>query len=54
MASEIRKQVSVSLPIPEYRAVTRAARERHMTVTELIREWIKPHVEKLEHTAAAR
>jgi hypothetical protein len=52
-ASEIRKQISLFVPLSDYRALRLAAAKRHLPMAELIRRWIDPELKKLRRAGFA-
>ncbi len=44
---EFRKQISLFLPLPEWKAVRQEAARRGIPMTDLCRQWLKPSLEKL-------
>ena len=44
---EIRKQVSLFLPLSEWRALREEAARNRIPITELCRRWMNPEMEKL-------
>ncbi|TWT58301.1 hypothetical protein KOR42_16750 [Thalassoglobus neptunius] len=46
--TELRKQISIFLPISDWRLLRQAAAERQIPITELCREWIRPGLEQLQ------
>ena len=47
---EFRKQISLFLPLPEWKAVRQEAARRGIPMTDLCRQWLKPRLEKLCRT----
>ena len=47
---QVRKQVSIFLPAPEWRALQDEAARRRLPVTELCRSWIRPGLDRLRRT----
>ena len=45
--TEFRKQISLFLPLSEWKAVRREAARRRIPMTELCREWLKPYLAEL-------
>jgi hypothetical protein len=45
--AEIRKQISVFLPLTDWRAIRDEAIRRDIPMTELCRQWMRPHVQRL-------
>ena len=46
-SSELRKQISLFVPISEWRAIRHEAARRKMPITELCREWLRPELRQL-------
>ena len=44
---ELRKQISVFLPLTEWRAIRLEAARLKIPMTELCRRWMKPHLKRL-------
>lgn len=44
---EIRKQISMFMPLSWWKAIRDEAAKRRCSMTELTREWIGPHIKKL-------
>ena len=44
---ELKKQVSLFLPLSRYRALRNEAARQKRPMTDLVREWIAPHIESL-------
>ena len=47
---QVRKQISIFLPAPEWRALQDEAARRRLPVTELCRRWIRPGLDRLRRT----
>ncbi|MFV0444936.1 MAG: hypothetical protein ACK5Q5_15290 [Planctomycetaceae bacterium] len=45
--AEIHKQISIFLPLPEWRALREEAARQHIPITELCRRWMQPHMAQL-------
>jgi hypothetical protein len=45
--NEFRKQISLFLPLSEWKAVRREAARKRIPMTELCRQWLKPSLDKL-------
>jgi hypothetical protein len=45
--SELRKQISLFVPLSEWKAIRREAARRKMPITELCREWLRPELSNL-------
>ncbi|MCA8999167.1 MAG: hypothetical protein KDA80_19355 [Planctomycetaceae bacterium] len=45
--NEIRKQISIFLPVSDWRALRQEAARRNIPITELCRRWIGPEIQKL-------
>lgn len=44
---EVRKQISLFLPLSEWRALREEAARNRIPITELCRRWMNPEMEKL-------
>lgn len=44
---EFRKQISLFLPLSEWKAVRREAARQRIPMTELCRQWLKPNLDEL-------
>lgn len=51
---ELRKQISLFLPVSEWLAIRHEAARRKIPMTELCREWLRPKLERLHEQEAAR
>jgi hypothetical protein len=50
----LRKQVSIFLPVADWRALRREAARRRVPITQLCREWLEPSLDHLRrHPPAA-
>jgi hypothetical protein len=49
MPFELRKQISIFVPISDWRAIRLEAARRRIPITELCRQWMRPHVAELRH-----
>lgn len=47
---EIRKQISIFIPISDWRRIRQEAATRRIPITELCRQWMNPHFEQLRQT----
>jgi hypothetical protein len=48
MASlEMKKQISIFLPVSEWRTLRQEAARQHVPITELCRRWILPEISRL-------
>jgi hypothetical protein len=45
--TEIRKQISLFMPLSEWKAIRQEAARRRIPMTELCRRWMKPRLEDL-------
>ncbi|HTN01277.1 hypothetical protein [Planctellipticum variicoloris] len=54
MTDEIRKQISLFLPVSDWRILRLEAARRRLPITELCRQWMRPHMDKLRRQRAAR
>lgn len=51
--AEIRKQISIFLPISDWRVLRQAAAQEGIPITELCRRWINPGIASLyEHSSS--
>ncbi|MFO1023409.1 MAG: hypothetical protein U0903_22360 [Planctomycetales bacterium] len=46
-SSELKKQISIFVPLQEWRAIREEAARQKIPITELCRRWISPESEKL-------
>lgn len=46
-SDEVRKQISIFLPLSEWRALREEAARNRIPITELCRRWMNPEMEKL-------
>jgi hypothetical protein len=51
---EVRKQVSIFVPLSDWRALREEAARRRIPMTELCRGWMKPHMDRLRRRGAGR
>ncbi|MCA9081130.1 MAG: hypothetical protein KDA58_11275 [Planctomycetaceae bacterium] len=49
--AELRKQISIFIPISDWRALRLEAVRLGIPITELCRRWMHPHMEELRSTA---
>lgn len=54
MPFEIRKQISIFVPISDWRVIRLEAARRRIPITELCRQWMRPHVAQLRKADQAR
>jgi len=47
VTAEVKKQISIFLPISDWRALYLEAARQHVPVTELCRRWILPEIQQL-------
>lgn len=47
MTPEIRKQITIYVPMSEWKALYRESARLKKPITALIKQWIAPHVDKL-------
>lgn len=47
--TEIRKQVSIFMPISDWKLIRMEAAQRHIAMTALVREWMEPHLKQLRN-----
>jgi hypothetical protein len=45
--SELHKQISIFLPLPEWRRLREEAARLNVPITELCRQWMAPHIAEL-------
>lgn len=45
--TEIRKQISIFLPVSDWRVLRQAAADEQIPITELCRRWINPEISEL-------
>jgi len=50
---EIRKQISIFVPVSDWRAIRLEAARQRIPITELCRQWMRPHVAALRRTVPA-
>jgi hypothetical protein len=53
MPFELRKQISIFVPVSDWRAIRLEAARRRIPITELCRQWMRPHVVQLRTQANA-
>lgn len=53
MTDEIRKQISIFLPVSDWRILRQEAARRRLPITELCRQWMRPHMDKLRRRQTA-
>jgi hypothetical protein len=46
-SSELRKQISLFVPLSEWKAIREEAARRKMPITELCRQWLHPELRQL-------
>jgi len=46
---EIRKQISIFLPLSDWQAIRLEAARKKIPVTEMCRSWMKPNIAKLKN-----
>ncbi|MCA8989903.1 MAG: hypothetical protein KDA78_19815, partial [Planctomycetaceae bacterium] len=51
-SQEMKKQVSIFLPVSDWRALRFEAARRRIPMTELCRHWMRPELDRLRHAAA--
>jgi hypothetical protein len=54
MTDEIRKQISLFLPVSDWKILRLEAARRRLPITELCRQWIRPHMDKLRRQTPPR
>lgn len=47
--TEFRKQISLFVPLSEWKAIRQEAARRRIPMTELCRRWMKPGLDELKH-----
>jgi hypothetical protein len=47
--SEIKKQISIFVPVSDWRALRQEAARQRIPITELCRRWISPELQRLPH-----
>lgn len=52
--TEIRKQISIFLPVSDWRALRLEAARQGIPITELCRRWMSPHMRQLREPAPER
>lgn len=50
----LRKQVSIFLPVADWRALRREAARRRVPITQLCREWLEPGLDHLRRDPPVR
>ncbi len=50
---EIRKQISIFVPITDWKAIRLEAARRGIPMTELCRQWMHPSIDDLRRTQAS-
>jgi hypothetical protein len=53
MSFELRKQISIFVPVSDWRAIRLEAARRRIPITELCRQWMRPHVVQLRRAGTA-
>jgi hypothetical protein len=54
MPFELRKQISIFVPVSDWRAIRLEAARRRIPITELCRQWMRPHVVQLRQGGTAQ
>jgi hypothetical protein len=54
MTDEIRKQISLFLPVSDWKILRLEAARRGLPMTELCRQWMRPHMDKLRRQTPPR
>ncbi|MFO1092892.1 MAG: hypothetical protein U0992_06185 [Planctomycetaceae bacterium] len=49
---ELRKQISIFVPVSDWRAIRLEAARQRIPITELCRQWMRPHVHALRDSAS--
>ncbi|WP_437206977.1 hypothetical protein [Planctomicrobium sp. SH664] len=52
-AVEVRKQISIFLPVTDWKALRQEAARLQIPITELCRRWIGPEIESLRRQQAS-
>lgn len=52
--TEIRKQISLFVPLSVWKAIRQEAARQHIPMTELCRRWMKPGLDTLQRRADPR
>ena len=47
----LQKQISIFLPVSDWRLVRHEAARRGIPITELCRQWLRPHIRRLGSSA---
>ena len=47
---ELRKQISIFVPLSDWKAIRGEAARQHIPMTELCRRWMKPELTKLRRS----
>lgn len=50
---EVRKQISIFIPLSDWRAIRQEAARQRIPITELCRRWMNPEIEQLRQTNQA-
>lgn len=51
--AEIRKQISIFVPLSEWKMIRHEAARKRIPMTELCRRWMRPGLERLKRTSSA-
>ncbi len=51
---ELRKQISIFIPVSDWRAIRLEAAQRKIPMTELCRRWLAPELARLRDSGAVR
>jgi len=54
MPFELRKQISIFVPVSDWRAIRLEAARRRVPITELCRQWMRPHITALRTSPPAQ
>ncbi len=52
--SELRKQISIFVPISDWKVIRQEAAQRHIPMTELCRQWMHSSLEQLRERSHER
>ena len=53
MTPEIRKQISIFVPLSDWKALRAEAARRNTPMTELCRRWLRPHFDRIGTSGAS-
>jgi len=49
--TEMRKQISIFVPLSDWRAIRDEAARQHVPITELCRRWMRPGIDRIRKEA---